>query len=86
MRVNRFGETPGFKEFDVTFTIENEEEARALYAIFNYFPNVYLLGDGEAAAIRSAIGEGFSKLPSGSVISNGVTYREFYRSKSEGEQ
>jgi len=81
MRVNRFGGNEGFQEFDLILTIESEGEARALYAIFNYFPNVDLLPFGISEKIREQIGDRYSKLMAGEEISNGVTYATFCSSK-----
>ena len=81
MRVNRFGSTNKFHEFDVIFTVESEEEARALYAIFNYCPNTDLLGGDIGERTRKVIGEHFSELGSDSQIANGITYSEFYSHK-----
>ena len=86
MRVNRFGEVPGFSEFDVILTIESEEEARALYAIFNYSPNMDMLPDGVGELMRCCIGERFSKLLPDSVIARGTTYKTFYAVKVKSEK
>lgn len=66
--------------FDIVFTINNAEEARALYAIFNYCPNTELLPELDPSA-RHAIGEKFSIIPPSSEIANGVTYSKFYSRK-----
>ena len=70
-----------FAPFDVTLTVESEEEARALYAIFNYMPNADLLGGDIGERIRKVIGEHFSELGSDCQIANGITYPEFYSHK-----
>ena len=80
MRVNRFGGTQEFQEFDITLTVESEEEARALYAIFNYSPNLDLIPGGGGDKVRGIIGRKFANAEEG-MIANGVTYEEFYRSK-----
>ena len=85
MKVNRFGSHEGFPAFDITLTIESEEEARALYAIFNYIPNTDLFPDGVSLKIREKIGERFSNLGSGEVIAKGVTYDSFYRPKEKSK-
>ena len=70
-----------FAPFDVILTVESEEEARALYAIFNYSPNVNLLPGGDGAVVREAIGEKYGDLGPSTLIAKGVYYREFYRGK-----
>ena len=82
MKVRRDREGVGFRAFDVTLTIESEEEARALYAIFNYCPNLELFPGDAARDVRHTIGDKFSDTPNGE-IANGVDYDHFYRSKKE---
>ena len=81
MKVQRDREGVGFPAFDVTFTVESEEEARALYAIFNYTSNVDLLPEDASAEIRKAIGEKYSDLGFDQLIARGVDYSNFYRRK-----
>lgn len=83
MKVNRFGDKPGFHPFDITLTVETEDEARALYAIFNYSPNVDILPEKISDEIRDQIGREFGELGSSQVIARGVTYSKFYRGKRE---
>ena len=83
MRVQRDLEGVGFRAFDITLTVDSEEEARALYAIFNYSPNVDLLGGDIGERIRKVIGEHFGRLGSDSQIANGITYREFFSHKEK---
>ena len=82
MKITKDVEGLGFQSFDITFTIESEEEARALYAIFNYSPNADLLGDDTALEVRRQIGLKWGELRSDQVIANCVTYEVFYHSKS----
>ena len=84
MKVRTDREGVGFPAFDITFTVESEEEARALYAIFNYSPNVNLLPEDAGAEIRKAIGEKYSTLGTSELIARGVCYREFFLRKREG--
>ncbi len=81
MRVNRFGDTNEFHEFDVILTIESEEEGRALYAIFNYIPNEDILPEGVGNSIRKVIGERYTDLGPDQMIARGVDYPNFYRRK-----
>ncbi|KKL86071.1 hypothetical protein LCGC14_1948430 [marine sediment metagenome] len=74
----------GWKPFDVVLTVESEEEAKALYAIFNYSPNVNLLPEDASDEIRKAIGGKYSTLGTSQLIARGVCYREFYLGKREG--
>jgi len=83
MRVTKFGGNDGFQEFDITFTVENEEEARALYALFNYSPNVDMLGGDIGERTRRLIGGHFSILGTDNIIANGVTYSNFYSHKEQ---
>ncbi len=70
-----------WKPFDVVLTVESEEEAKALYAIFNYCPNEDILPEGRAKQVRDAIGGRYGDLGGGQLIARGVHYEEFYRSK-----
>ena len=81
MKVLRDREGVGFHAFDVTLTIESEEEARALYAIFNYGPNTDLLPCEIGKIVREVIGGEYGNLAAGSVIAKGITYVTFYRYK-----
>ena len=71
----------GWKPFDVVLTVESEEEAKALYAIFNYCPNEDILPEGGAKQVRDAIGGRYGDPGGGQLIARGVHYGEFYRSK-----
>ena len=83
MKVYKLQNICEFTPFDVTFTIESEAEAKALYAIFNYCPNVNILPEGMGDTIRKAIGEKYGDLGSSTLIARGVQYREFYSGKKE---
>ncbi|KKK85838.1 hypothetical protein LCGC14_2769270, partial [marine sediment metagenome] len=72
-----------FNLFKIDFIVESEAEAKALYAIFNYCPNVNILPEGMGDTIRKAIGEKYSDLGSSTLIARGVQYREFYSGKKE---
>ncbi len=82
MKVQRIEGVHKFNPFDIIFTVENEEEARAFYAIFNYCSNVDVLPTGKGEEIRLAIGDNFSELSNGE-IANGVNYGTFYNEKKE---
>ena len=64
-----------FTPLTLTITIESEEEARALYAIFNHRRNVSLLPKN--IACRKMLSK--YTTPSEEVIANGVTYEQFYQ-------
>lgn len=71
-----------FQPIVLEIVIESEEEARALYAIFNYSPNTELLYPNASSDIIECIGHGYSTSHNnGEVISRGITYDQFYRSK-----
>lgn len=80
----RVDKSDDFAPFDVTFSVETAEEARVLYAIFNYFPNTELLPEGMSLAVRSEIGTEFGDLPDSMEIAKGITYEQFYRGKGKG--
>lgn len=82
MRVSKT-KSKGFIPFDITLSVESEEEARALYAIFNYVPNLDLFPEGVGASIRDKIGGEFEALPCSGEIAGGITYSTFYNSKKE---
>lgn len=70
-----------FEPINFNITIENREEAQAFFALFNYTPNTMLIGEGNAAKLRSIIGDrnvGFSD-----IIANGITYKKYYTNKQE---
>ena len=83
MKVYKLQNICEFAPFDVTFTVESEEEARALYAIFNYVPNINVLPDGAGEIVRKVIGERYEKLGPDQLIARGVTYGKFYSRKKE---
>ena len=83
MKVQRDQEGVGFRVFDVTLTIESEEEARALYAIFNYSLNRDILPGDAGEEIRKAIGRKYGDLGPSQLIARGVHYQDFYRLKKE---
>ena len=73
-------ETPKqFEPFNLVISVETEEEARALYAIFNYGPNREVLRSGFASEMIDAIGEYSVKYDE--TIAQGVAYKHFYRAK-----
>jgi len=65
-----------FTPFTLNITIETEEEARALFAIFNLRKNGRLLR-GQDGLILEAIGKEYHVRRD--VIANGITYEEFYK-------
>lgn len=79
MKVTRTNQT-GFTPFTLSITVESEEEARALYAIFNHTRNVRLLSANADMRIRNAIGhEHYITCKTGDIIANGVRLGEFYK-------
>ena len=72
-------ETPKFKPRAFTITIESEDEARALHAIFSYSPNADLIGTIEARRIRQQIDCGQCTV--NGIIANGVHHDAFYADK-----
>ena len=82
MKVSK-NDVVGFQSFKLTLEVESEAEARALYAIFNYSPNVNLLPEDAGAEIGKAIGEKYSTLGTSQLIARGVCYGVFYKSKRE---
>ncbi len=83
MKVYKLQNICGFTPFDVSLTVESEEEARALYAIFNYSPNVALLTFEACKLVRELIGKEYAHLGAGDVIANGITYANFYHHKNK---
>ena len=76
MKVSKNG-AKGFTSFTINITIESEEEARAMYAIFNHTGNTKLLS-GKAHLITNAIGSQYYVVRAGEIISNGITPEVFY--------
>jgi len=70
----------GFVPIILHLTIESEEEARAIYAIFNYAGNTDLFKYGQDEEVREELKD-FSTTGPNNVISNGIIYRKFYRPK-----
>lgn len=72
-------ETPKqFEPFNLILSVETEEEARALYAIFNYCKNSDLIKYSVAEKIRNVIGNYHI---GGGIIANNISYETFYHSK-----
>lgn len=68
-----------FEPITLAITLETEEEARAMYAVFSKEQNARLF-DNNADEITDAIG--MKHLVDGNnVISRGITAREYYRTK-----
>ena len=79
MKVRKTELATNFPPFEIIITIETKDEARALWAIFNYVPNTDLLPEEMSEEVRRTIGGEFGCL--GGEIAKGVTYSQFYRSK-----
>ncbi len=81
MKVQAHHKVQEFNSFKIDFIVESEEEAKALYAIFNYCPNLDILPEGAGRSIRGIIGKKYSDLGPDQMIARGVDYLNFYRSK-----
>lgn len=68
-------------KFTLTITIDDESEAQALYAIFNYTSNCDLVGEQNAQGVKHAIGDQFYVCDLTQEIANGITYGKFYVKK-----
>ena len=77
MKVSRNKVEPSFTPFTLNITVESEEEARALYAVFNHSHNRALFEDDIQDGMIEKIGLKYRV--SDGVIANGVTYNEFYK-------
>jgi hypothetical protein len=76
-------ETPKFKPRAFTITIESEEEARAMHAIFDYSPNADLIGESLAGTIRKQIDLGCGARSVNGVIAKGITQAKFFADKKD---
>ncbi len=74
-------EYAGFVPFEIVLTVGSTEEARALYAIFNYSPNLALLPEEKGDSIREVIGVQFATSHPEEEIARRITYLDFYRPK-----
>ena len=72
-----------FMPFDLILTVENEEEAKGLYAIFNYIPNTEVLPSGLGLKVCENLEKIVGKIQwfSKNKLANGVLYEDFYKSK-----
>ena len=70
-----------FAPFSITLDIETKEEAQALYAIFNNCKNTQLFEYGIDEAIKKAIGDKFYIDNGNGIISNRITYNQYYECK-----
>ena len=76
MKVEVKQQAPAFTPMQVVIDVETEEDAQAIYAMFNYFPFTKALGLGSGGMVRADIGEQYY-VATGE-IARGVTTREFY--------
>ena len=79
MKVSRKKVEPSFTPLTLNITVESQEEARALYAIFNATHSRRVLGDEAADRFCSAIGNEYTTHDSKDVIARDITEKEFYR-------
>ena len=79
MKVKR--STNVFNPFSINITIETEEEAKALFAIFNHESNQSLFYDASCCEdLKDEIGFAFYvDEDDDSIIANGVTAEDFYK-------
>lgn len=82
MKVTVSDAKKAFNPIQVSFTIESEEEYRAIYAIFNYNPNCQLLPANLPYELRKQLEQHkIKEIGLDNVIARGVNYDSFYRSK-----
>lgn len=67
-----------FKPIHLDITIETEEEAQAIFAIFNYTPNTNLLPECVSEKITNILAP-YEVIGSDDEIANGITYNDFYK-------
>ena len=79
MKIRKSSASPSFTPFDLIFSVESREEAQALYAIFNYVPNLELLPIQQKLVVGEMLAE-YANCHN-NYIANNVTYYDFYRSK-----
>jgi hypothetical protein len=77
----KMAEADKFSPFDLVLTVETAEDARALYALFNYIPNTNLFEEDFPLKIRDILGSHGGRTESDAEIARGVAYHDFYRSK-----
>lgn len=65
-----------FQPFTLEFLIETEEEARAMFAIFNHVDNLELFKNKIYS--DTFLPTKYGSVGDDGVISNGVTYNKFY--------
>ena len=62
----------------ITFTFESDDEKRAMYAMFNFSHFIRLVRSWPIETIKRVIGGEHYVCYNHNVISNGVTYKDFY--------
>lgn len=67
-----------FEPFVLELTVETREEAQALYAIFNLGKNSRLLGREKSGRITDEVSKEYYVSDSYKVISNSITYENYY--------
>jgi hypothetical protein len=82
MKVNKKIIDISFKAIELTITIETEEEAQALYAIFNFTHNRKLLKEKDTNLLLDEIGKKFYIGEKNKIISNNIAYKDYYKSVS----
>jgi hypothetical protein len=68
-----------FNPIRLTILIETKEEAQALYAIFNHYHNRKLFPPDIINSILKKIGDEFYVGSNNCIISNNITYKNFYK-------
>lgn len=62
----------------ITFTFESDEEKRAMYAMFNFSHLTRLICSWPIMTIKRVIGDEHYVWRNTDIISNGITYKDFY--------
>ena len=73
--------TTGFVPFELTLLVETEEEAKALFAIFNHSDNTALLKYNIGEVIRNTITHQYRTHNQSDIIANDITHGLFYLPK-----
>ena len=76
MKVEVKQQAPAFAPMQVVISIETEEDARAVYAMFNYGPFARAIGAGVARIARENIGTRHYRVRG--EIARGITASTFY--------
>lgn len=78
MKISTPKKGSGFTPIHLDITIETEEEAKAIFAIFNYSPNTDLLPDWVSEKVTNILAP-YEVIGSDDEIANGIPYNDFYK-------